>query len=54
MRVVLTSYDDFPVHQASLPIALSATSDANHYDREQYGYEKQMLDDWFRKDVLPK
>ena len=33
MRVVLTSYDDFPVHQASVPIALSATSDVNHYDR---------------------
>jgi hypothetical protein len=29
------------------------TLGANYYDREQYGYEKQMLDDWFRKDVLP-
>jgi len=33
VRVVLTSYDDFPVHQANVPIALSATSDVNHYDR---------------------
>jgi hypothetical protein len=31
--IVLTSYDDFPLHQASVPIALTATSDANHYDR---------------------
>ncbi|MFT3854654.1 MAG: hypothetical protein QM733_18250 [Ilumatobacteraceae bacterium] len=30
---MLTSYDDFPVHQASVPMALTATSDANHYDR---------------------
>ena len=33
MPDVLTSYDDYPVHQASVPIALSATSDVNHYDR---------------------
>lgn len=33
MQAVLTSYDDFPVHQASVPMALTATSDANHYDR---------------------
>jgi len=25
---------------------------SNHYRSELYGYEKQMLDDWFRKDVL--
>ncbi|SFU93497.1 DUF3016 domain-containing protein [Pseudoduganella namucuonensis] len=24
----------------------------NHYNNELYGHEKQMLDDWFRKDVL--
>jgi hypothetical protein len=30
---VLTSYDDFPVHQACVPIAHSATGDLNHYDR---------------------
>jgi len=26
----------------------------NMYDRDLYGYEKQMLDDWFRKDLLHK
>jgi hypothetical protein len=25
---------------------------SNRYDNEIYGYEKQMLDEWFRKDVL--
>jgi hypothetical protein len=30
---VLTSYDDYPLHQASVPIAHSATGDVNHYDR---------------------
>jgi hypothetical protein len=30
---VLTSFDDYPVHQASVPMALTATSDVNHYDR---------------------
>ncbi len=30
---VLTSYDDFPIHQASVPIANSATGDINQYDR---------------------
>jgi len=30
---VLTSYDDFPIHQAGVPIAHTATSDINHYDR---------------------
>jgi len=30
---VLTSYDDFPIHQASVPVAHSATGDLNHYDR---------------------
>jgi len=25
----------------------------NFYDREIYSYEKQMLDDWFKKSVLP-
>jgi hypothetical protein len=30
---VLTSFDDFPVHQSSLPIAHTATPDLNHYDR---------------------
>ncbi len=30
---MLTSFDDFPIHQGSLPVALTATSDPNHYDR---------------------
>jgi hypothetical protein len=30
---VLTSYDDFPIHQASVPMAHTATADLNHYDR---------------------
>jgi len=30
---VLTSFDDFPIHQASVPIAHSATGDLNQYDR---------------------
>jgi hypothetical protein len=30
---VLTSFDDYPVHQASVPIAHTATGDLNHYDR---------------------
>ena len=25
---------------------------SNRYDRDLYGHEKQMLDDWFRKEVL--
>jgi hypothetical protein len=36
---VLSSYDDFPIHQACVPIAHSATPDINHYDRYFYnGY----------------
>ncbi len=31
--VVLSSFDDFPIHQTSHPIARTATSDINHYDR---------------------
>ena len=30
---MLTSFDDYPIHQGSLPVALTATSDPNHYDR---------------------
>jgi hypothetical protein len=33
VRIVLTSHDDFPLHQSSLPMAYSATADLNHYDR---------------------
>ena len=32
-RAVLTGYDDFPIHQACVPVAHTATSDINHYDR---------------------
>jgi len=32
-RGVLTSYDDFPIHPGSLPIAHTASADLNHYDR---------------------
>lgn len=27
---------------------------SKRYDNEMYGYEKEMLDDWFRKEVLKK
>jgi len=30
---VLSSFDDFPIHQTSRPVANTATSDINHYDR---------------------
>jgi hypothetical protein len=30
---VLTSFDDYPIHQASVPIAHSASGDINQYDR---------------------
>ncbi len=39
--IVLTSYDDFPIHQASVPVAHSATGDLNHYDRYFFnGYSR--------------
>jgi hypothetical protein len=31
--VVLSSFDDFPVHQTSYPVARTASADLNHYDR---------------------
>jgi hypothetical protein len=38
---VLTSYDDYPIHQSSVPIAHTATADVNHYDRYFFnGYSK--------------
>jgi hypothetical protein len=38
---VLSSFDDFPIHQTSQPIAQTATSDINHYDRYFFnGYTK--------------
>jgi hypothetical protein len=30
---VLSSFDDFPIHQTSRPVAQTSTSDINHYDR---------------------
>lgn len=38
---VLSSFDDFPIHQTTRPIAQTATSDINHYDRYFFnGYTK--------------
>ena len=38
---MLSSFDDYPVHQASVPIAHTATADANHYDRYFFnGYRR--------------
>lgn len=38
---MLTSYDDFPIHQASVPIAHSASGDVNQYDRYFFnGYSR--------------
>lgn len=30
---MLSSFDDFPIHQGTLPVAHTATADLNHYDR---------------------
>ncbi len=39
---VLSSFDDFPVHQTSHPIARTASSDPNHYDRYFFnGYSRE-------------
>lgn len=36
---MITSFDDYPIHQSELPVAHTATGDANHYDRYFYnGY----------------
>ncbi|MEQ1701108.1 MAG: hypothetical protein ABMA25_13420 [Ilumatobacteraceae bacterium] len=38
---MLTSYDDFPIHQASVPVAHSASGDINQYDRYFFnGYSR--------------
>jgi hypothetical protein len=38
---VLSAFDDYPIHQASLPVALTASSDPNHYDRYFFnGYRR--------------
>ncbi|MEP4649101.1 MAG: hypothetical protein ABJ314_02900, partial [Ilumatobacter sp.] len=30
---MLSSFDDFPIHQTSHPVARTGSSDLNHYDR---------------------
>jgi len=41
VRNVLTSFDDYPLHQTSMPVANTATSDINHYDRYFFnGYSR--------------
>jgi len=30
---MITPFDDYPIHQTSLPLAIPATSDRNFYDR---------------------
>jgi hypothetical protein len=38
---VLSGYDDYPIHQAAVPVAQTATSDINFYDRYFFnGYER--------------
>lgn len=38
---VLSSYDDYPIHQTSHPVARTASSDLNHYDRYFFnGYSR--------------
>ncbi|MBU6315464.1 MAG: hypothetical protein KGR47_03045 [Acidobacteria bacterium] len=38
---VLTGFDDYPIHQASVPVAHTATADINHYDRYFFnGYSR--------------
>lgn len=38
---MLTSFDDYPVHQACVPVAETATGDPNHYDRYFFnGYRR--------------
>jgi hypothetical protein len=39
---MITSFDDWPVHQSHLPIAHTATGDPNHYDRYFFnGYDSE-------------
>jgi hypothetical protein len=38
---VLSGFDDYPIHQASVPVSQTATSDINFYDRYFFnGYER--------------
>ena len=39
VTVMITSFDDYPLHQSELPVAHTSTGDPNHYDRYFYnGY----------------
>lgn len=41
VTLMITSFDDYPIHQSHLPIAHTATGDPNHYDRYFYnGYTR--------------
>jgi len=38
---VLSGYDDYPIHQAPVPVSQTATSDINFYDRYFFnGYRR--------------
>ena len=38
---MLTAYDDFPIHQAPVPVSVTATTDVNFYDRYFFnGYQR--------------
>ena len=38
---MLSGYDDYPIHQAPVPVSQTAGSDANFYDRYFFnGYER--------------
>jgi hypothetical protein len=44
--MTLTPFDDYPIHQTTLPVAHRASSDRNHYDRFWFnGYEPD--GEWF-------
>lgn len=44
---MLTSFDDYPLHQASVPVAHTATADLNHYDRYFFNGYTQSGDLYF-------
>lgn len=31
--MLLTSFDDYPIHQMPVPVSQTGTTDRNHYDR---------------------
>jgi hypothetical protein len=42
---VLSSFDDYPIHQTSQPVGATATADLNHYDRYFFnGYSRSQGD----------